>query len=79
MEQFSSIETVIERAIQLEVEAESLYVNAAASVKDEAVQQRLREMAAQERGHKAKLEDVKAGRVKRGSAADLIKELGLDD
>ena len=27
----------------------------------------------------ASLEDVKAGRVWRGSAADLIKELGLDD
>jgi PHD/YefM family antitoxin component YafN of YafNO toxin-antitoxin module len=28
---------------------------------------------------KASLEDVKAGRVWRGSAADLIKELGLTD
>lgn len=28
---------------------------------------------------KASLEDVKAGRVKRGTAAELIKELGLDD
>lgn len=28
---------------------------------------------------RASLEDVKAGRVKRGSAADLIKELGLTD
>jgi PHD/YefM family antitoxin component YafN of YafNO toxin-antitoxin module len=28
---------------------------------------------------KASLDDVKAGRVKRGSAADLIKDLGLDD
>jgi PHD/YefM family antitoxin component YafN of YafNO toxin-antitoxin module len=28
---------------------------------------------------KASLEDVQAGRVWRGSAADLIKELGLDD
>jgi len=28
---------------------------------------------------KASLEDVKAGRVQRGTAADLIKELGLDD
>ena len=28
---------------------------------------------------KASLEDVKAGRVRRGSASDLIKELGLDD
>lgn len=27
---------------------------------------------------KASLEDVKAGRVRRGSADDLIKELGLD-
>jgi PHD/YefM family antitoxin component YafN of YafNO toxin-antitoxin module len=27
---------------------------------------------------KASLEDVAAGRVKRGSAAELIKELGLD-
>lgn len=27
---------------------------------------------------KASLEDLKAGRVWRGSAADLIKELGLD-
>jgi PHD/YefM family antitoxin component YafN of YafNO toxin-antitoxin module len=28
---------------------------------------------------RASLQDVKAGRVKRGSAAELIKELGLDD
>ncbi len=28
---------------------------------------------------KASLQDVKAGRVKRGSATDLLKELGLDD
>lgn len=27
---------------------------------------------------RASLEDVKVGRVKRGSAAELIKELGLD-
>ncbi len=28
---------------------------------------------------RASLEDLKAGRVKRGSAKDLIKELGLED
>ncbi len=28
---------------------------------------------------RASLEDVKAGRVKRGTAKDLIKELGLED
>ena len=30
MEQFTSIEAVIKRAIQLEIEAETLYANAAA-------------------------------------------------
>jgi PHD/YefM family antitoxin component YafN of YafNO toxin-antitoxin module len=28
---------------------------------------------------RASLEDVKAGRVKRGTAGDLIRELGLED
>ena len=28
---------------------------------------------------RASLEDVKAGRVKRGTAEDLIRELGLED
>jgi PHD/YefM family antitoxin component YafN of YafNO toxin-antitoxin module len=28
---------------------------------------------------KASLQDLQAGRVKRGSAAELIKDLGLDD
>jgi PHD/YefM family antitoxin component YafN of YafNO toxin-antitoxin module len=28
---------------------------------------------------RASLEDVKAGRIKRGTAKDLIKELGLED
>jgi hypothetical protein len=64
MEQYSSIEAVIRRAIQLEIEAETLYTNAASTVKDEAVCQRLQELAAQERGHKAKLEDVLAGNVR---------------
>ena len=64
MEQYSSIEAIIKRAIQLEIEAETLYTNAAASVKDDAAQQRLKEMAMQERGHKNKLEDVLAGNVR---------------
>ena len=37
MEQFDSIEAVLKRAIQLEVEAMTLYSNAAQSVKDDAV------------------------------------------
>ena len=82
MEQFSSIEAVMKRAIQIEIEAEALYINAAASVKDEAAQQRLLEMAAQERGHKAKLEDALAGNVRwaiRRSKAEPVQDLRLSD
>jgi rubrerythrin len=82
MEQFSSIEAVIKRAIQLEVEAETMYANAAASVKDEAVRQRLQEMATQERGHKTKLEDLLAGNVRwaiRRSKAEPVTDLRLSD
>ena len=82
MEQFSSIEAVIKRAIQLEIEAEAMYTNAAASVKDDAVRQRLQEMAAQERGHKTKLEDVLTGNVRwaiRRSKAEPVTDLRLSD
>jgi rubrerythrin len=82
MEQFNSIEAVLKRAIQLEVEAMTLYSNAAQTVKDDAVRQRLEEMAEQERGHKAKLEDVLAGNVRwaiRRSKAEPVTDLRLSD
>ena len=82
MEQYGSIEAVIQRAIQLEIEAETLYKDAAATVKDEAVHQRLLEMAAQERGHKAKLEDALAGNVRwaiRRAKAEPVQDLRLSD
>ncbi len=82
MEQFTSIEAVLRRAIQLEEEAMTLYANAAQSVRDDAVRQRLEEMAAQERGHKAKLEDVLAGNVRwaiRRSKAEPVIDLRLSD
>lgn len=82
MEQYNSVEAVVQRAIQLEIEAETLYKNAAATVKDEAVQHRLLEMAAQERGHKAKLEDVLAGNVRwaiRRAKAEPVQDLRLSD
>ena len=82
MEQFNNIEAVLKRAIQLEIEAMTLYSNAAQSVKDDAVRQRLEEMAAQERGHKAKLEDVLAGNVRwaiRRSKAEPVTDLRLSD
>ncbi len=82
MEQFNSVEAVLKRAIQLEEEAMTLYSNAAQSVKDDAVKQRLEEMAAQERGHKAKLEDVLSGNVRwaiRRSKAEPVTDLRLSD
>ena len=82
MEKYDSIEAVINRAIQLEVEAMTLYSSAAQTVTDDAVRQRLLEMAAQERGHKAKLEDILAGNVRwaiRRSKAEPVKDLRLSD
>jgi len=82
MEKYDSIEAVINRAIQLEVEAMTLYSNAAETITDDAVRQRLLEMAAQERGHKAKLEDILAGNVRwaiRRSKAEPVKDLRLSD
>jgi rubrerythrin len=82
MEQYDNINSVINRAIQLEVESMSMYSNAAQSVKDDAVRQRLLEMAAQERGHKAKLEDILAGNVRwaiRRSKAEPVQDLRLSD
>jgi rubrerythrin len=82
MEQFTSVEAVLKRAIQLEDEAMTLYSTAAQSVKDDAVRQRLEEMAAQERGHKAKLEDVLSGNVRwaiRRSKAEPVTDLRLSD
>lgn len=82
MEQFNSIEAVLKRAIQLEIDAATLYTNAAASVKDDAVSARLSEMAAQERGHQAKLEDVLTGNVRwaiRRSKAEPVTDLRLSD
>jgi rubrerythrin len=82
MEQYNSIEAVLKRAIQLEIDAATLYSNAAASVKDDAVAARLQEMAAQEQGHRAKLEDVLAGNVRwaiRRAKAEPVTDLRLSD
>ncbi len=78
----TSIEAVLKRAIQLEIDAATLYTNAAASVKDDAVRARLSEMAAQERGHQAKLEDILAGNVRwaiRRAKAEPVTDLRLSD
>ncbi len=82
MEGYNSIEAVLERAIQLEVEAAALYTKAAATVQNEPVRKRLEEMAIQEQHHKSKLEDVRAGNVRwaiRRSKAEPVTDLRLSD
>ncbi len=78
----TSIEAVLKRAIQLEIDAATLYTNAAAAVQDDAVRARLQELAAQERGHQAKLEDILAGNVRwaiRRAKAEPVTDLRLSD
>jgi rubrerythrin len=82
VEQYDNIGAVVNRAIQLEVEAMTLYSNAAQTINDDAVRQRLLELAAQEQGHKTKLEDILAGNVRwaiRRSKAERVTDLRLSD
>jgi rubrerythrin len=82
MEQPQSIESVLNRAIQLEIESAELYTGAAARIQDDAVRTRLLELAAQEKGHRAKLEDVLAGNVRwaiRRANAQPVTDLRLSD
>jgi rubrerythrin len=82
MEEYTNIDAVIIRAIELEVEAMTLYSDAAQTVNDDTVRQRLQELAAQERIHKSKLEDIQAGNVRwaiRRSKAEPVTDLRLSD
>lgn len=82
MEEFNSIEVVLKRAIQLEIEAAELYAGAATAVENDTVRARLEELAAQERGHQRKLEDALAGNVRwaiRRSKAEPVEDLRLSD
>jgi rubrerythrin len=82
MDQSTSIETVLKRAIKLEEEAESLYTTAAAAIKNAPVRQQLQDMAKQEQGHKAKLEAILAGNVRwaiRRAKTEPVTDLRLSD
>jgi rubrerythrin len=82
MATFESIESVINRAIVLEEESAATYTAAAKAVDNAPVRQRLEEMAEQERGHKARLEEVKQGNVRwaiRKSKAEPVADLRLSD
>ena len=82
MAQLNSVEAVLERAIEEERESAALYTSLSGSVKNAAVRARLRELATMERGHEAKLREVKAGNVRwaiRRSKAEPVTNLRLTD
>jgi rubrerythrin len=82
MEQFDTIESILDRAIALEEEAYSLYSNAAHAARSDLIRDRLLELAEIELGHKTKLQDVKAGNVRwaiRRGKADPVADLRLSD
>ncbi len=82
MDQSTSIDAVLKRAIILEDESAALYRSAAVSVSNPAVRQQLEEMVGQELGHKAKLEAVLAGNVRwaiRRSKVEPVQDMRLSD
>ena len=82
MEQVTPIESVLKRAIEMEVQAYNLYTGAAARTENDPIRQRLLELAEQEKGHKAKLDDILAGNVRwalRRSKAEPVTDMRLSD
>ncbi len=82
METSAPVETILKRAIVLEEESANMYAVAAQSAKNAPIRQRLEEMAAQERGHMTKLQDMLAGNIRwaiRRSRAEPVPDLRLSD
>lgn len=82
MEKFASIEAVLDRAIVMEEESAALYATLAGAVQNIPVRARLQELADMERGHKARLEEVKAGNVRwaiRRAKSEPVVDLHLTD
>jgi rubrerythrin len=82
MKKFDSVQAVLDRAIEEETESSALYATLAKTVKNAPVRARLQELADMERGHKSRLEEVKAGNVRwaiRRSKAEPVADLRLTD
>ena len=82
MNAYTSVDAVLERAIEIEEESVELYTTLAGSARNAPVRARLEELAEMERGHKAKLEQVRAGNINwalRRSQAALVNDLRLTD
>jgi len=64
MEKFNSVDDILDFAIAREIEADKFYTELAGRMEDPAMRKVFKEFAKEERGHKIKLEAVKAGEVK---------------
>ena len=78
MSEFKSVEEILNFAIQLEQDAVDLYTGLAEKTKNPATKDTFLAYADEERGHKSKLEKVKAGN-KLISAEQKIQDLKISD
>jgi len=82
MDKYTTIEAVLERAIEIEVESAELYARLAGTARNAPIRTRLEELAEMERGHKTKLEQIRAGNINwaiRRSEAKPVADLRLTD
>lgn len=79
---FDTIESILARAIEIEVQAARMYESAAARSATDPIRDRLLELAGQEWQHKAKLEEIQAGNVRwalRRAQAEAVPDLRISD
>jgi rubrerythrin len=79
MSSHSSLEAVLDHAIAMEQAAVDLYLQLAGKVQNETMQQVFASFAQEERGHKAKLEAVKAGKRPVTGALEAVQDLRIAD
>lgn len=78
-ERFESVEAALDFAIGNEVEANGFYLELAQKMAVPAMKQVFEEFAAEELGHKARLEAVKRGSRPFGAMRERVQSLGLAD
>ena len=76
--QFDSVEAVLDFAIKGEQDASDFYTELAAKMEKPYMKQAFEGFAAEERGHKAKLEAVKKGKIAK-LAKDKVLDLKIGD
>lgn len=79
MTDHSSIEAVLDHAIAMEQAAVDLYLQLAGKVNNETMKKVFESFAQEERGHRAKLEAVKAGKRPVTGALEPVQDLRIAD